>query len=118
MVQEDLRDNRGALIVLETEPRRDVLIAPDRRSAARAPIAEYLAQIADCPPDVDPPLILQLPVKVRVRGAIGRKPVAGRPELPPVEVPERPLEHLVRFLPVEGPPGVPPLLIGPEQNAQ
>ena len=67
---------------------------------------------------MDPPLIPELSVKVRIRGAIRRKSIAGRPELPPVEIPERPLEQLVRFLPVEGPPVVPSLLIGPKQNAQ
>src|SRR6266566_8439799 len=118
VVHEHLRDNRRALVVLEPKPWRDVLIASHRRPTPRAAVAEYAAQIADGAAHVDPPLILELAVEVRVRGPIRRQPVAGRPELPPVEVPERPLEQLVRFLPVEGPPGVPPLLIGAEQDAQ
>src|SRR6267378_2424806 len=118
VVYEHLRDNRRALIVLEPQPRGDVLIASHCRPTPRAAVAEYAALVAERPPDMDPPLILELAVEVRVRGPIRRQPVAGRPELPPIEVPKCPLEYLMRFLPVEGPPSVPPLLIRAEQDAQ
>src|SRR6266576_406013 len=109
-VQKDRWDNRGALVVLQAEPRRDVLIAPQRGSTARAAVAEDVAEIADRTANMHPPLILELSVEIGVRGPIGRQP-AGRPELPPVEVPECPLEQLVRLLPVERAPVVPPLLV-------
>src|SRR6266566_1208615 len=98
VVHEHLGDNRGALVVLETDPRRNVLIDARGGPAARAPIAIHIAQIADGAAHVDPPLVLELTVKVGVRRSIRRKPVARGPELPPVEIPKCPLEQLVRFL--------------------
>src|SRR2546423_1768167 len=109
-VQKDRWDNRGALVVLQAEPRRDVLIASQRRSTARAAVTEDVAEIADRTAHMHPPLVLELSVKIGVRGTIGRQP-AGRPELPPVEVPECPLEDLVGLLPIERAPVVPALLI-------
>ena len=60
IVDEDLGHDRRALVVLEANPRGDVLIASQGRPTARAAIAEYVAQVADGSPGMDPPLIPEL----------------------------------------------------------
>src|SRR2546423_9451914 len=117
IVDKDHGNDRAALIVLNPAPRRDVLIAPQRRPAASAAIAKDVTKVADRTPHMDPPLILELGVHVRIRGSIGGQAPA-RPILPPVEIPKRALEDRGGLLPVEGAPIVPSLLIGSKQNAE
>src|SRR5882672_3674641 len=53
----------------------------------------------------------------RVRRALGGQ-TFGRPELPPVEVPEAPLEDQERLRPIQGAPGVPALLVSTAQEPE
>ncbi len=112
------RDDRATLVQLDSAPRRDELIDPCRRAApAGAPIAVHIAEVPEGATDMHPPLVFELCVHVGISGSIGGQPTR-RPELPPVEIPKRPLERPGRFLPVQRAPVVPSLLIGPEQNPQ
>src|SRR6266545_7935514 len=94
------RDDGTPLIVLNAQPRPEVLVAPHRRPTARATVAKNVAEVPQRPAEVDPPLILELRVEVRIRGPVGGEAVRG-PELPPVEIPKHLLEHEGRLLPVQ-----------------
>src|SRR6266566_7654685 len=103
VVDEEERRDGAALVSAKADPGRDVPAPAHRGPAAGAAVAVHLAEIAERPAEMQEPLVLDLHVRVGVEGAIGRQ-ATGRPELPPVEVPERALEELRRFLPVQRPP--------------
>src|ERR1700704_3031406 len=117
IVDEHERRDDPALIAAKSRPRRDVSTAAHGGTTPGAPVAEDVAEIAQRAAHMKEPLVLELPMEVRVKGPIGGQ-TARRPELPPVEVPERPLKDLVRLLPVQGTPVVPPLLIGAKQKTE
>src|SRR5439155_16414589 len=97
VVDEEERRDGAALVSAKADPGRDVPAPAHRRPAAGAAVAVHLAEIAERPAEMHEPLLLELDVCVGVEAAI-RRQAAGRPELPPVEVPKRALEQLRRFL--------------------
>src|SRR5262249_9064567 len=117
--QADEQERRDGMarVTAEAEPRRNELVTPHRRSPARAAIAVEVAEVSNRAADVEEPLVLELHVCVGVERAVGRQPFDA-PELPPVEVPERPLEDLRGLPPIHRRPGIPPLLIGPAQETE
>src|SRR6267143_2879809 len=92
VIRPERRGDRGSLVVLDADPRRDELIDPCCRAAARAPIAVHVAEVPDGAAQMHPPLVLELGVYVRIGGTIGCQPTR-RPVLPPVEIPKREIEE-------------------------
>src|SRR5258706_11444746 len=117
VVDEEERGDGATLVSAKADPGRDVPAPAHRRPAAGAAVAVHVAEIAERPAEMHEPLVLELHVGIGVEATIGRQ-AARRPELPPVEVPERALEQLRRFLPVQGAPGAPALLVGAQQEAE
>ena len=105
------------MVADKAEPRVNGLIDPEGRAAARAAVAEHIAQAGDGAAHVYAPLVIERRVHVRVEGPLRRQPLR-RPVLPPVEVPERPLKDQHGLSPVHGGPVIPPLLIRLIQEAE
>src|SRR5207253_11096563 len=87
--------NRPA-VAIPLRPGRDDRIDPHGRAPPSPAVVEGRAEVAQCRAGVQPPAAVELDVDIGVGGALDRQPGA-RPELPPVEVPERGLIQRARM---------------------
>src|SRR4051794_33826640 len=99
VIEEEIGNDLVTLVPFDSSPRREVRTHANRGPAARAAIAEDVAQLPERSAQVRPPPIVELEVRVRVGGAL-RGESFGRPVLPPVEVPKAALEECFWLLPV------------------
>src|SRR2546425_2364442 len=116
-VEEEVRHEHAAVVALEPEPRRDVGILAHCGSPPGAAITERGAELTDRAAGVHPPAVVQLDVRVGVRGPFLRQ-AAGGPVLPPVEVPGGALVEAGGVVEAPAEPVVPALLIGAQQEAE
>src|SRR5690606_15008876 len=107
----------AAVVALDTEPRRDPGLDSHRRATTgTVPVAIDIPD-ADGASRVQPPAVVELDMHVAVEATIGRQAIEG-PVRPVVQVPVEALEHLVRFVPAEGEPVGPGLLVGTAQETE
>src|SRR5712671_2766229 len=71
VVDEQERRDDPALVAAKSRPRRDVPAAAYGGTTPGAPVAEDVAEIADRAAHMEEPLVLELPMEVRVETPIG-----------------------------------------------
>src|SRR5258708_12521645 len=90
---------------------------PCRTTSSAVAVAERGAELPGRRARVHPPAVVQLGVHVRVGGALHGRP-RRRPELPPIEVPERRMIERAGVPGLKRKPGIPALLVRLQQEAK
>src|SRR6266511_344538 len=117
VVDPEGRDDRFAVVPVQTGPRREVRILTDGGTAAPARVAVRLAQLAQGAPGMERPGVVERDVRVGVERALLGQAPAG-PVLPPVGIPLKPLVQGAPVAIEVSDPGAPGLLVRALQVAQ